>query len=65
MKLHVLAGGEVSLASAELIGHASQLPHLIRGQQAARNLGADHLHALLALAVDAAAQAEGPELVVG
>ena len=63
VKLHVLARGEVAFAAGALVGDGGQLPHLTGGEQAARDLGADHLDAVLALAVDAAAEAEGPELV--
>ena len=38
---------------------AGQLVHLARGQQSARNFGADHVNAGLPLRVDAAAQALG------
>src|SRR6185295_15236374 len=65
MKLHVLARGEVAFAAGALVGNLAELPHLDRRKQAARNLGADHLNAVLALSVDAAAEAIGPELVSG
>ncbi len=42
-----------------------QLIHLSRGHRSARDLGADHVHAGLALAVNAAPQPLGPKLVVG
>src|SRR5580658_10166951 len=64
MILNVLAGGQMSLASAEVIRDPSHLPHLFSRQQSAWNFRADHLHALLALAVYAAAQAEGAELIL-
>ena len=63
VKLHVLPRGEVAFAAGALVGDRAQLPHLSGGEQAARDLGADHLDAVLALAVDAAAEAKGPELV--
>ena len=65
MILNVLAGGEVSLAAAELVGDGGQLIHLRRGHRSARDLGADHVHAGLPLAVYATAQALRTELVVG
>ncbi len=65
MILDVLASGEVSFAAAELVGDGGQLIHLRRGHRSARDLGADHVHAGLPLAVYAAAQALGAELVVG
>ncbi len=50
---------------AELVGDAAKLPHLLGGQQPARNLGPDHLHAGLPLAINSAAQPERPKLIVG
>jgi hypothetical protein len=63
--LHVLPGGEVAFAARALVGDGSHLPHLARGKQAARDLGADHLDAFLALAIDPAAKPERPEFVGG
>ncbi len=65
MVLDVLPGGEMALASAESIRDLRHLAHLFRSQQSARNFGANHLHSLLALAIDAAAEPKGAELVVG
>jgi hypothetical protein len=62
--LYILAGGEVPLASAEIVCHASQLAHLLRGQPSTRHLRPHHLDTGLPLAVDAAPQPEGPELIV-
>ncbi|SPE37158.1 hypothetical protein SBA3_260014 [Candidatus Sulfopaludibacter sp. SbA3] len=61
--LDVLPRGEVALAAAELVGDTAELLQLWRGQQSARDLAAHHLHARLALAVDAVLQTEGTELV--
>jgi len=63
--LHVLAGGDVAFPASVEVGDLGEVPHLIGGEQAAGNLGANHMHRFLALAVDAAAQAEGAELVGG
>ena len=65
MVLNVLARSQMPLASAESIRNLRHLTHLLRSQQSARNFGPNHLHALLALAVNTAAQPEGSELVVG
>ncbi len=64
MILDVLASGEVPLAAAEFVGNRRQLIHLRRGHRSARDLGADHVDAGLALAVNAAPQPLGAELVV-
>ncbi len=50
---------------AELVGDQRKLVHLRGGHGSARDLGANHVHAGLALAVHAAPQALGAELVVG
>ncbi len=64
MILHVLAGGEVAFAAAELVGDERELLDLARREDAAGDLAADHLDACLALSVDAVFQAEGAEFVL-
>ena len=63
--LHVLARGQVAFAGCVAVGNERELVELIGGERAAGDLGPDHLHAGLALAVDAAAQPERPKVVVG
>ena len=63
MVLDVLPRGEVAFAAAELFGDARQLLRLAGGQQAARDLAAHHLHAALALAVDAVFEAERAKFI--
>jgi len=53
----------VAFAAGALIGDRSQLAHLTGSEQSARNLGADHLDAILALSIDPAAKAIRPKLV--
>jgi hypothetical protein len=65
MELHVLPGGEVALAAGTLVGDRAELAHLSGSKQAAGDFRADHLDAILALAVDAAAEAVGAEFVDG
>ena len=64
MILDILPGGEMALAASEFIGDGCELIHLLGRQNSAGNLGADHVHAGLPLAVDAAAQALCAKLVV-
>ena len=60
VELDVLAGGDVALAQrGVLVGHLAEALHGLRGEDAAGNLDADHLHVGLALAVYALAQPEG------
>ena len=64
--LHVLPGGEVAFAAARTRRRLrASCPICADVSSAAGNLGADHLDAGLALAVDAAAQAPGTEFVIG
>ncbi len=63
--LHVLARGDVAFAAGELVGDVAELLELARCGEAAGDLHAYHLHAGLALSVDAVFQAEGAEFVVG
>jgi hypothetical protein len=65
MILHVLPRGKVSLAGSEFVGGAGHLAHLSRGENAARNLGSNHLHAGLALTVHSAPQTPGTKFVLG
>jgi hypothetical protein len=62
--LDVLAGGEVAASTAEFIGDARQLTHLLCGQQPTGDFAAHHLDARLSLAVNAVLEAEGSELGV-
>ncbi len=64
MILHVLARGEVALATSKLVGYAGKLIHLLRRQQAARNLCPDHVDAGLALRIHTPAEPLRAELVV-
>src|ERR1035438_1872884 len=63
--LDVLPRGEVAASAAEFVGNARQLAHLESREQPARDLAAHHLHAGLALAVDAVFQAKRTEVVLG
>ncbi len=64
VKLEVLASGDVAAAVAGvLLGDDRAGLHLVGGDTAIRQFDADHLHVLLALAVDAVHQTEGAELV--
>jgi hypothetical protein len=64
VKLHVLASGQVSFPAAKIVRDSCQLPHLVRSQSSARDLGAYHLHASLPLPINASPKPERPELVV-
>jgi hypothetical protein len=48
-----------------LVGDLGEDKHLVGGNHSGWDLGADHLHACLALAVDATAETESAKLVVG
>ena len=62
VELDVLTGGDVALAQrGVLVGHLTQALHCLRGENAAGNLDANHLHVGLALAVHTLPQAEGSE----
>ena len=61
--LDVLAGGEVALAAAELVGDAGELVDLAGGEQSAGYFASHHLDAGLSLAVNAVFEAEGAESV--
>ena len=63
--LHILPGGEVAAPSAEFVGNAGQLNHLIGGEQPAGDLTAHHLNAGLPLSVDAVFQAKWTEVSLG
>jgi hypothetical protein len=63
--LHVLPRGQMAFIAAVAFGHQGQVPHLLRGQQSAGDLGADHVDVGLALAVDAAPQPERTEFIGG
>ena len=65
VKLHVLAGGQVAFAAARSRRQRAPSCRICAAvKQAAGDLGADHLHAGLALAIDPAAEAMRPELIV-
>ena len=62
VELDVLAGSNVALAQRGiLVRHLAQALHGLRGEDAAGNLDADHLHVRLALTVHALPQTEGGE----
>ena len=66
MHLDVLAGRDVALVERHvLLDDGRERVHLIRRDAAERQLHADHLHARLALPVDALLEAEADELVLG
>ncbi len=66
MDLDVLARGDVALAQRRvLLDRIGERVELVRGDAAHRQLHAHHLYVRLALAVDALAQAELDELVLG
>src|SRR5271163_3182508 len=64
MILDVLARGEMALAAAEIVRDIGQRIHLASSQDPARDFGANHMHAGLALRVNAAAEALRAKLVV-
>ena len=63
VNLDVLAGGGVQVAAAVLIGDIGDAAQLAKCYFAIGNLDADHLHAGLALPVDAAGEAEAAEFL--
>ena len=63
VKLNVLARRHVSEAARVPVGDVGDREQLLGAEAAEGNLDADHLHVRLTLAVDAAQQAERPELI--
>src|ERR1700686_2723082 len=64
MKLHILPGCQMAFSSGKPVSHLSHMAHLCCSQQAAWDLGPDHLDTRLTLAVDAAPKPVGTELIV-
>src|SRR5436309_8948404 len=65
MVLHVLSCSEVRFSAGELVRHSGQLPHLPDRQSPTGNLGADHMHSRLPLAINSPPQPPRTELIVG
>jgi hypothetical protein len=63
--LQILAGGQMAAAAGEFVGNGGEGLHLECCDHSGGKLGAYHLDAGLALAVDAMAQAETAEFVFG
>ena len=63
VELHVLARGDVAEAARVFVGDVGEAIDLRRGEHALRDLHAQHVHVLLALAVGAAREAVDLELI--
>src|SRR5690606_34364191 len=62
--LNVLPGRRVQVTARIFIGNVSDAPQLLRCQATKRKLNANHLHAGLALSVNASRKSQASELVI-